>query len=168
MQKIKLLMALSLCAGVGAVLCAIASGSHFHFSISNGSWNYDFRVGADSNLASGVLGFGAMVLFLAGLGLHLSQGGRGGQGDEASPFAWFSDFAGCLRRLRKSDQDSWIGGVCGGLGEHTPIPSWVWRLMSLVALFCYGTGVVAYVLLWICLPEPPEEPEELPSQAPPR
>lgn len=93
-QKIKLLMALSLCAGVGAVLCAIASGSHFHFSISNGSWNYDFRVGADSNLASGVLGFGAMVLFLAGLGLHLSQGGRGGQGDEASPFAWFSDFAG--------------------------------------------------------------------------
>lgn len=25
-----------------------------------------------------------------------------------------------LRRLTKSAQDKWIGGICGGLGEHTP------------------------------------------------
>ncbi len=64
-----------------------------------------------------------------------------------------------LQNLTKSDTDKWIGGVCGGLGDHTALPSWVWRLVFLLLLFCYGTGALLYVLLWICLPEPPKETE---------
>jgi phage shock protein PspC (stress-responsive transcriptional regulator) len=37
------------------------------------------------------------------------------------------------------------------------LPSWVWRLVFLLLLCCYGTGVLLYVLLWICLPEPLQE-----------
>ena len=62
-----------------------------------------------------------------------------------------------MRRLTKSTHDAWLGGVCGGLGEHTALPSWVWRLAFLLALFCYGTGGLFYLLLWICLPEQPKD-----------
>jgi phage shock protein C len=55
-----------------------------------------------------------------------------------------------LQKLTKSDNDKWIGGVCGGLGEHSPIPSWVWRV--LFVLFFFGPGLFIYILLWIFVP----------------
>jgi phage shock protein PspC (stress-responsive transcriptional regulator) len=55
-----------------------------------------------------------------------------------------------LQNLTKSDSDKWIGGVCGGLGEHSPIPSWVWRV--LFVLFFFGPGLFLYILLWIFVP----------------
>ena len=55
-----------------------------------------------------------------------------------------------LQNLTKSDSDKWIGGVCGGLGEHSPIPSWVWRV--LFVLFFFGPGLFIYILLWIFIP----------------
>ncbi|MBP7764068.1 MAG: PspC domain-containing protein [Deltaproteobacteria bacterium] len=59
--------------------------------------------------------------------------------------SWFAEFA-------KSETDRWIGGVCGGLGEHTPIPSWVWRLLFTLLVLCFGTGFLLYILLWIFVP----------------
>ena len=100
----------------------------------------------------------ALAAGLVGIGLHVSRGSQGGDetdsGSGAGGLSGFSDFAGALRRLTKSRADVWLGGVCGGLREHTPLPSWVWRLVFLLLLCCYGTGVLVYVLLWICLPEP--------------
>ncbi len=58
-----------------------------------------------------------------------------------------------LQSLTKSKTDKWIGGVCGGLGEHTPIPSWCWRLLFIILFFCFGTGLLFYILLWILLPK---------------
>ena len=55
-----------------------------------------------------------------------------------------------LQKLTKSDSDKWIGGVCGGLGEHSPIPSWVWRV--LFVLFFFGPALFIYILLWIFVP----------------
>ena len=57
-----------------------------------------------------------------------------------------------LHNFAKSDTDRWIGGVCGGLGEHTPVPSWVWRLLFTLLVLCFGTGIVIYILLWIFVP----------------
>jgi phage shock protein C len=57
-----------------------------------------------------------------------------------------------LRNLTKSDCDKWIGGVCGGLGESSPIPSWAWRLLFVTLVLCFGTGILLYVLLWIFVP----------------
>ena len=57
-----------------------------------------------------------------------------------------------LRRLTKSQQDKWFCGVCGGLGEHTPIPSWCWRFLFSVLFLLWGFGLLFYVLLWILLP----------------
>jgi phage shock protein C len=57
-----------------------------------------------------------------------------------------------LKSLTKSSTDSWIGGVCGGLGASTPIPSWMWRVAFLFTLLAFGSGLLLYVVLWICLP----------------
>ena len=57
-----------------------------------------------------------------------------------------------LRALTKSADDRWIGGICGGLGEHSPIPSWAWRLLFVLLFIIYGTGLFIYILLWIFVP----------------
>jgi phage shock protein PspC (stress-responsive transcriptional regulator) len=57
-----------------------------------------------------------------------------------------------LRNLKKSATDKKIGGVCGGLGEHTPMPAWLWRALFIALVFLWGTGLVAYIALWICMP----------------
>lgn len=60
-----------------------------------------------------------------------------------------------LRRLTKAREDRWIGGVCGGLGRHTPIPSWSWRVIFSALFLFFGTGLLIYILLWIFMPEAP-------------
>jgi len=57
-----------------------------------------------------------------------------------------------LRAFTKSDKDRWLGGICGGLGETTPLPSWAWRLMFVLLVTIYGTGLFIYILLWIFAP----------------
>ncbi|WP_052629558.1 PspC domain-containing protein [Pseudoxanthomonas suwonensis] len=57
-----------------------------------------------------------------------------------------------LQRLRKSRRDAWLAGVCGGLGEHTPLPAWLWRALFLATSLGIGVGFVAYVALWLFMP----------------
>jgi phage shock protein C len=57
-----------------------------------------------------------------------------------------------LNRLRRSNVDRWLGGVCGGLAQLTGVDTWIWRLLlTLLALFG-GTGILIYILLWIFVP----------------
>ncbi len=62
-----------------------------------------------------------------------------------------------LRKLSKSEDDKWIGGVCGGFGKYTPIPSWLWRVIFCVTAFFWGMGIVIYILLWIFMPKGPAQ-----------
>ncbi|HOZ61290.1 MAG TPA: PspC domain-containing protein [Smithellaceae bacterium] len=64
-----------------------------------------------------------------------------------------------LQTFTRSSSDYWIGGVCGGLGGHTPIPSWTWRLLFVLLFLFYGTGLLIYILLWIFVP-PKSEPKD--------
>jgi len=67
-----------------------------------------------------------------------------------------SEFSGALsqvNRLRRSKDDRWVGGVCGGVARLTDVESWVWRLaFALLALF-WGSGLLLYILLWIFVPD---------------
>lgn len=58
-----------------------------------------------------------------------------------------------LQGLRRSTTDRQVEGVCGGLGEYTPIPSWLWRAAFVGLVFAGGLGLVAYVLLWAFVPK---------------
>src|SRR4051794_8606537 len=43
-----------------------------------------------------------------------------------------------LRKFARSSQDYWLGGVCGGLGARTPVPSWCWRVAFCIGVFSFG------------------------------
>ena len=70
----------------------------------------------------------------------------GAASDGTAPSASF------LHRLRRSTRDHVIGGVCGGLGEHTDLPSWAWRVIFCVAVLYFGVGLLLYLLLWVFIP----------------
>lgn len=55
-------------------------------------------------------------------------------------------------RLYLSDTDKKIAGVCGGLGEYFGIDVTLIRIMWLIAVLCFGTGVLLYLVLWLVLP----------------
>lgn len=58
-----------------------------------------------------------------------------------------------MSNLYRSQSDSMIGGVCGGLGQYLGIDSTFVRLFFvLLALAGNGIGVLIYLLLWIILP----------------
>ncbi len=63
-----------------------------------------------------------------------------------------SEVVNKLREMRKSASDKKIAGICGGLGEYTPLPSWLWRVLFLTAVFVGGIGLIAYIILWIFMP----------------
>jgi len=55
--------------------------------------------------------------------------------------------------LRRSRDDRWLGGICGGLGRISGIESWIWRVLLVLLVLTFGTGLVIYLLLWIFVPE---------------
>ena len=63
-----------------------------------------------------------------------------------------SEPSSTLNRLHRSAADRWFGGVCGGLGELTGIPSWSWRILFVLTAFLHGLGLLMYILLWIFVP----------------
>jgi phage shock protein PspC (stress-responsive transcriptional regulator) len=58
-----------------------------------------------------------------------------------------------LHALRRSTTDCEFEGVCGGLGEYTPVPSWLWRVAFVSLIFAGGAGLLAYVLVWAFVPK---------------
>jgi len=73
-------------------------------------------------------------------------GGIGGTG--SGPSAGASE----LHSLRRSRDDAWISGVCGGVARFTGVPAWVWRLLFVGLVLCAGSGFLLYLLLWIFVP----------------
>ena len=58
-----------------------------------------------------------------------------------------------INGLRRSRDDRWIGGVCGGIARSTGTASWIWRLLFTLLVLFAGSGVLLYALLWIFVPE---------------
>jgi len=56
------------------------------------------------------------------------------------------------RRLYRSETDSMIGGVCGGLAEYLDIDPVLVRLAFVLLVFAGGIGIIAYIVLWIIMP----------------
>jgi phage shock protein PspC (stress-responsive transcriptional regulator) len=59
------------------------------------------------------------------------------------------------KRFYLSATDKKIGGVCGGLAEYFNIDSLLVRIGFIVLFFGLGTGLLAYILLWILAPKSP-------------
>jgi phage shock protein C len=57
-----------------------------------------------------------------------------------------------VNSFRRSSNDRWFGGVCGGMARSTGMEAWVWRLIFAALFICAGAGLLLYVLLWIFVP----------------
>jgi phage shock protein PspC (stress-responsive transcriptional regulator) len=58
------------------------------------------------------------------------------------------------RRLVRSRQDRWLGGVCGGVADYTGIDANLVRLLVVLGtIFGLGSLIVAYIAAWILMPE---------------
>ena len=158
----KILVAVGAVTGFFALTLAFLGGSHFQWTSSNESNKVDVRIGTEGSFpvfALTTISITALVLgaaFLSSLSsLSKSTDAKSDQADGATPPPANrpTSFIEFVQHLSKSKKDAWIGGVCGGLGEHTPIPSWVWRALFAVMIFGYGVGLAAYIVLWIFVPE---------------
>lgn len=57
-----------------------------------------------------------------------------------------------MKTLRKS-RDRRIAGVCGGIAEYFGWDPTIIRIIWAVMIFCYGTGLLAYIIAAIIMPE---------------
>ncbi len=65
------------------------------------------------------------------------------------------------KKLYRDKEGGMIGGVLSGLGYYFGIDK-VWlRVILIIAIFFYGTGILAYIILWIVMPEAVTTSEKL-------
>ncbi len=126
---------------VVALLLFFFSGSTFSWSLHDPGAGMQLKLGDPSHYENNAFDTASIIAVI--LGVACLCGKREGQS--------IMEF---LRTLTTSEKDVWLGGVCGGLGLHSGIPAWLWRLAFAGLIFGYGTGVLAYILLWIFVPLP--------------
>lgn len=56
------------------------------------------------------------------------------------------------KRLMRSGRDQKIGEVCAGVANYFNIDPTIVRVIWGVLAFCYGAGIVAYLILWAIAP----------------
>ena len=72
---------------------------------------------------------------------------------EDEPQTDFRRKATTSKKLFRDTENSYIGGVSSGLGHYIGIDT-VWiRLIWIILIFGFGTGILLYILLWILVPE---------------
>lgn len=149
------MLGVGIVSGAAAIVLSLLGGSHLHWIHGGNVTNVDIRIGAGGGLPSDLLGTISVICLLLGSAFFAASsrppsGSQPGASDINPVATSFLDF---LKKLRRSATDFWIGGVCGGLGTYSPVPTWVWRVVFLVLIFCLGTGLLAYLILWVCIPK---------------
>ena len=57
-----------------------------------------------------------------------------------------------LRRLYRDENNKVLGGVCGGLARYFRTDPVIVRVVFAVVSLAFGTGILAYIILWIAVP----------------
>jgi phage shock protein PspC (stress-responsive transcriptional regulator) len=61
-----------------------------------------------------------------------------------------------MNKLYRSKKNKIIAGICGGIGEYFKVdPTLIRLLWVLISVMGMGSGVVAYIIAWIIIPEEP-------------
>ena len=56
------------------------------------------------------------------------------------------------KQLMRSGRDKKIAGVCAGVAHYLDMDPTIVRVIWGVLAFCYGAGIVAYIILWMIAP----------------
>lgn len=60
------------------------------------------------------------------------------------------------KRLYKSNNEKVLVGVCGGIAEYFDIDPTLVRLLWVILLMMGGSGILAYIIAAIIIPNEPE------------
>ncbi len=61
------------------------------------------------------------------------------------------------KKLYRSRTESMIAGVCGGLAEYFDIDASLVRIGAVLLTLAWGSGLLAYVMLWLVVTQKPLE-----------
>ena len=123
-----------------------------------GLWALLVATGVVSAAMLDLLGRSIGALAIIGLGVAVLVGSR-----RTASFKWPERGT----RLYRSRSDRWIGGVIGGLGAYFGVDSVALRIVTvLLTLVGLGSLLVAYIVMWIVVPEEPLVPNVAPAPAP--
>ena len=71
-----------------------------------------------------------------------------------------------MKKLTRSRDDKWVGGVCGGIAAYTGMDANLIRiLVAVFSILGFGTVIVAYVVAWILMPVTPPPAQTVWAQA---
>lgn len=54
--------------------------------------------------------------------------------------------------LYRSQKDTVVAGVCGGLGDYLNVDPILFRVLFVLAFLIGGSGLLVYIILWIVIP----------------
>ena len=58
-----------------------------------------------------------------------------------------------VKRICKSATDKKLAGVCGGIAEYLKVDPSIVRLVTILLMFGWGSGILAYIVCALVLPE---------------
>ncbi len=59
------------------------------------------------------------------------------------------------KRLYRSRSERMIAGVCGGIAAYFGVDPTLVRILALATFLIPGSGVIAYLIAWVIVPEEP-------------
>ena len=63
------------------------------------------------------------------------------------------------KKLYRSEKDRKLAGVCGGIAEYFEIDPTIIRVLFVLLAVVFGGGILAYILLWLLIPQEPVDAE---------
>ncbi|MGA0557437.1 PspC domain-containing protein [Larkinella sp. VNQ87] len=72
-----------------------------------------------------------------------------------------------VKKFYRNPDNKVLGGVASGIGAYFGIDSGVVRLLFVLAIFLFGTGFLAYIILWIISPQANTLTEKMEMQGEP-
>ena len=59
------------------------------------------------------------------------------------------------KRLYKIEDGKKVFGVCGGIAEYFDLDSTIVRLVAILLIFGWGSGLLAYIIAALVMPDNP-------------
>jgi phage shock protein C len=57
------------------------------------------------------------------------------------------------KKLTRSTKNKMIGGVCAGVADYFNVDPTIVRVIYVLLIFLFGTGILLYLILWIIMPK---------------
>lgn len=72
------------------------------------------------------------------------------------------------KKLYRSTREKMLGGVAAGVAEYFDVDPTIVRLVFVLSIFVGGAGIIAYIIMWIVVPQGPFVPYNMNTNIPPQ